>query len=563
MNRATNFAADQRGIAPLLIVLLIGAAALISLGVAFLGESNTGLRQQSVSSERLGKIEQQLRVYSYENSRLPCPANPDADGGARPDCTGANNAGIVPWKTLGLTREAAQDDFGRMISYVIDPALVSGDFCAGLPTALAGGLGVLPSGGPRLFALISHGPNGFGAWLPAGRQMPNPASTLERNNCSSVAANPALVLCNDPLSGTVAAGPFNTDITSPNYFDDTVLLANSADYDPVCAATAASGVTGAQISFSDIHGTAPAGTEGRLSGSDPFRGTTDSTSSSAPRVTVGAAGAPTLLRFGVASGAPGRSCIFTADELNLRIGITDKVLRNYVEFAFRADDTGAGARGEGIVLAFVPNGRSVDDEAQFCGGVGARLGFQQDGGGDYPVNHKFGVEIDTHFNASAAGLMIADPPNNHIAIDRNEVLHRGASGPKCIAGAPGSLDAPPKGCTERSMAPADRDWLEQGQTNFHQLRVDVYANGHAVLPDDCGMRDIAVMAWLFENGSQCTDGCNDLSRNYANTGMPAKAMVRHCLAVPHDKVLVGITTGYISQSSEPVLRNFGVTEAAP
>lgn len=569
MRRGRGFAADERGLVPLLLVLILGAAAVIGVGIALLGGSDTALRQQSASSERLKQIEKLLRVHTFQNGRLPCPANPDGDGGERATCTGIDNAGIVPWRTLGLTREKSRDDFGRMISYVIDPNLANGDICAGAPAALAGGLGVQPSGGPRLFALISHGPNGFGGWLAAGARMQSPASAAERDNCANVTSSSALEACADPDNGSVTAGPFNADPGSPTLFDDDILLAKSSDYDPVCAALAASGVTGAQISFADIRGTAPAGETGGLHPGDPFRGTADTGTSSAPRVIIGEDGDPTLVRIGDTDDDSGSSCIFIKNHLSLRQGMTNKVLRAYLQFSFREDggnEEDEAVRGEGIVLAFVP--RKVDsgpasynDALAMCGGSGARMGYQFDTGNNFPDSNKFGVEIDTSFTTSISGDTVSDAPNNHIAINRNQVLHNNAAGPKCVASAPGSLAAPPAGCRPRSSALEDRDWLEQGQSKFHQLRVEVYANGRAVLPDDCGLSEVAVLAWIFENGAECTDGCNNLSSNYANTGTPATAMIRHCLPVPHDKVLVGITTGYLDKSSGPVLRNFGITEA--
>lgn len=315
---------------------------------------------------------------------------------------------------------------------------------------------------------------------------------------------------------------------------------------------------GVQVSFSDISGAARPGIEGELGDSDPFTGTQGRDT---PRVTVGEESDPTLIKIGMRAGggaSAGSACIFLKDPLALRVAGTGKVLRTYFEVALRADETTDGSRGEGLVLAFVPTKRDsgpprYNDSLPICGGDGENLGFQSGASSNFPDSNKFGVEIDTHSNA-ALRSSIADPVNNHLAIDRNRVDHQNSAGPKCVAGVPGSLSEPPTGCFAHR---GNRDWLEAGQTAFHELRVDVHANGAAKLPGECAVGEAAILACLFESTGQCTENCDDLRTNYTNSGRQAAAFVKHCLSVPHDDVRIGLTTGYDRLSSEPILRNFG------
>lgn len=543
----------------MLLALLIAAAGLIGVGVIVLNRTSGALQQDKASTQQLVRLEKTLRAHAYRTGKLICPAHGDGDGAAKTSCTGNNNDGVVPWRTLGLPREDAQDAAGGMISYSVDPDLLAGDFCAGGGTALPGGIRLAPSVATSLFTLVSHGPTGFGAWLPGGRQAANPASAVERENCADSAADTGRVTCADPNPRVINQGPYQSDPAAAGFFDDITLAAKSADYDAVCAASGNSKPRGAQVSFADIIGDAPAGVEGRLNDSDPFIG---ANGRDAPRVTVGAGDTPVQVKIGVQSGMgslEASACIFLKTPLALRVAGAGRVLRNYVEFAFRTDETSDGSRGEGLMLAFVPTSRDsgpprYNDTLPICGGAGKKIGFQTGPSSNFPDSKKFGVEIDTHSNADGRFAAIADPVNNHLAIDRNRVEHQNDAGPKCVATAPGSLSAPPTGCAAH---PTSRDWLEAGQTMFHQLRVEVHASGAAILPSECAPGETAILAWLFESGAQCTDNCDDLRANYTNSGRRAAAFVKHCLPVPNDDVRIGLTTGFDRLSSEPVLRYFG------
>ncbi len=269
LKRWRRFSESEGGFIPLLLVLLMAAAGLIGVGVIVLNRTGSALVHGRASSEQLARLEKTLRAHAYRTARLPCPADGDGDGVSRTGCTGNNNDGVVPWRTLGLPREDAQDAFGGMISYSVDPDLLAGDFCAGGATALSGGIRLAPSAATSLFVLVSHGPTGYGAWLPSARQAANPASAAERENCADSAAAASRVSCTDPNPRTINQGPYQPDPAAANFFDDITLAAKSADYDAVCAAAG----TRRPRRFDNIIPALPRpGVDGGRNGGDPFIG---------------------------------------------------------------------------------------------------------------------------------------------------------------------------------------------------------------------------------------------------------------------------------------------------
>ncbi|MEQ1887777.1 MAG: hypothetical protein ABL951_01200 [Alphaproteobacteria bacterium] len=238
MNRWPRLFRDEKGFIPMLLALLIALGGLVSVGALILNRSATSLRSGKANLEQLAELEKSIRAYAYMNHRLPCPANgDDATGAVKATCTGGNNDGVVPWRDLGLTKEAVKDPYGRLISYSVDPGLSAGSVCTGtspVNSALPGAIRINPSANTSFFVLISHGPNGYGGWLPAGGQSASPASSQERENCTDSAAS---VTCADPDPLAVTQGPYQPDPDAPNYFDDVILAAKSADYTALCAAT--------------------------------------------------------------------------------------------------------------------------------------------------------------------------------------------------------------------------------------------------------------------------------------------------------------------------------------
>jgi hypothetical protein len=195
----------------LLVVVVVGAYLAIDLARRGVGAPARVLPHNTLA--RMQNIEASLTSYVALAGRLPCPAAGTAGTGrAVPEATTdncTNRDGVVPWATLGLSREDAYDGWGRLISYrvfdgtygltkdggasMIDcdrlgttadvrptdhqcetgsPRTQDSKFVTGK------GLSLTENGAPVsqvAFALVSHGPSGYGAFLDGGQRMQMPA----------------------------------------------------------------------------------------------------------------------------------------------------------------------------------------------------------------------------------------------------------------------------------------------------------------------------------------------------------------------------------------------------
>ena len=160
--------------------LLIGMLAPVLGG---LSENN----RTEATSTRLTAIDDAMVVFLRQNGRLPCPAAPDGDplGVERPACSvGADNDGIVPFRSLGLSQAEARDGFNNYFSYHVarayaDPSLPRDitdprGFCLAGGASPDGDLDVQDRHGNDIsvqdivYVVVSHGKNGHGRYNPPG-----------------------------------------------------------------------------------------------------------------------------------------------------------------------------------------------------------------------------------------------------------------------------------------------------------------------------------------------------------------------------------------------------------
>lgn len=162
-----------------------------------------------------------LMSFVARNHRLPCPAiasrAPNDPGyGVEAVCTdtalvpGGVRRGIVPWLSLGLTNEQGLDAYDRRFTYLVrqeetarTPNTISamrGNMTVHNDTPV--GLGLKSAGNPggnqansctdvagdnscnldAVVVIISHGGNGYGAFLESGSQMAGAPGALEQEN---------------------------------------------------------------------------------------------------------------------------------------------------------------------------------------------------------------------------------------------------------------------------------------------------------------------------------------------------------------------------------------------
>ncbi len=195
---------------------------LLTLGLSLMN-AQLSSTAYSVTKKRQEAIKDALIAYLGAHKHLPCPYGPITPGmtinGVAPSQQGNPPAcpesfGVVPFATLGLSRETGEDGWGNLFSYQVyadtsAPPCPStkqdwgNAGCFGAGKAIAPAISVVDNtnaDSPRpltpnaIAVIISHGANGLGAW--AAQATPNalPVSCEERKN-----ANGDLSGCSLPL----------------------------------------------------------------------------------------------------------------------------------------------------------------------------------------------------------------------------------------------------------------------------------------------------------------------------------------------------------------------------
>lgn len=195
---------------------------LLSLGLTALNAQLNSV-SASVTKKRQEIIKDALIGYLGANKRFPCPYLPTpgtvvtgldptttAPASGTPRCPpniGTISFGVIPFATLGLSGEIAQDGWGNLFSYQVysEPKPI----CPGLGKDWSNSLcfGEGKSGGLIVYAdiatpptlppvlaqnivavILSHGPNGLGAWSLQGTRNVTPTT------CSGEALNAQVVV---------------------------------------------------------------------------------------------------------------------------------------------------------------------------------------------------------------------------------------------------------------------------------------------------------------------------------------------------------------------------------
>lgn len=155
--------------------------------------------------------------------RLPCPAPAGTAtgllGAGIENCSNAN--GVIPWVTLGVNET---DAWGRRFTYSIASS-PTGAFGASITLSsvgtinvatVAAGTNYVASSAPA--AVISHGPNGLGAYLPTGTQLATDATHT------------------DELANSDGSAPFVSHDNAPDYDDLVTWLSPNTLFNRLVAA---------------------------------------------------------------------------------------------------------------------------------------------------------------------------------------------------------------------------------------------------------------------------------------------------------------------------------------
>ena len=184
----------QKSVTGFTLVEMAIVLAIVALLLAGLLPSISSQMEQQRRAETRKQLDEALTaLVGYATTqtppKLPCPAKPNlatgTTGAGVADCT--ISMGVLPWVTLG-TNET--DAWGRRFTYAV---ATTGAFTTSFTLSSTGNLnvvnsstGVCPGAGcvgsniPAV--IISHGPNGFGAYTPQGNQMAASADAGEQLN---------------------------------------------------------------------------------------------------------------------------------------------------------------------------------------------------------------------------------------------------------------------------------------------------------------------------------------------------------------------------------------------
>jgi prepilin-type N-terminal cleavage/methylation domain-containing protein len=125
--RATGFTLIEVVVVMLIFAVVIAMASVITRGIV-------AAQKRSLTATRVAAIETALAQFVQQQKRLPCPANgtlvssannAGVEARAGGACTGNQQDGVVPWRTLGLTETDATDAWDRRLTYRVGAALVA------------------------------------------------------------------------------------------------------------------------------------------------------------------------------------------------------------------------------------------------------------------------------------------------------------------------------------------------------------------------------------------------------------------------------------------------------
>jgi prepilin-type N-terminal cleavage/methylation domain-containing protein len=178
-----------------LSVVLVLLTIVLGMG---LGALNTQFQSANatVTKKRQEQIREALIAHLGAARRLPCADDPAGGVTGKEDCPAT--FGVLPYADLGLSRESAEDGWGNLFTYAVfadaAPACPGpgrdwknvacfGEGKSGGFTVNDGTVGaatVVTTG--AIAVIVSHGPNGLGAWTREATRNASPVGCEEAHN---------------------------------------------------------------------------------------------------------------------------------------------------------------------------------------------------------------------------------------------------------------------------------------------------------------------------------------------------------------------------------------------
>ncbi len=205
--RPTLHARDLRGVAAGFSLIELSVVLVLLTIVLGLGLGALNARFQSANGsatrQRMELVREALIQHLGAARRLPCAEDVSSGG-----VTGLEECptlfGTIPFATLGLPREAAEDGWGNLMSYTVYASASPACPGSGVDWKSASCFGEGKVGGitvnngilaspvalttQAIAVIISHGPNGLGAWTRQGTRNAAPVGCEEAQNSQQTVA---------------------------------------------------------------------------------------------------------------------------------------------------------------------------------------------------------------------------------------------------------------------------------------------------------------------------------------------------------------------------------------
>jgi len=246
-----HIAKRKRGFSLIQVSIILTVASIVMVNA--LPASKSTSKSTKETSDKTAVVMNAFRSYMANNGTLPCPADPRlavgsdnygvkaANNGATNNCMGASPAvpykltntvngvtanvaiGMIPVKSLGLSKDYALDSYGRNITYMVDTRATETCWNA---QNINGAININENGNTAnsVMALVNHGANGQAAWMPLSGS--GAGQTVSRfNNGSSDSyemSNAQATITNSVLTPLTTFATLYNKPATPT-FDDVVI----------------------------------------------------------------------------------------------------------------------------------------------------------------------------------------------------------------------------------------------------------------------------------------------------------------------------------------------------